>query len=101
MLERGIDSRALASDALCACAALTSDHRHGRALRRLSRLGLGFGMSDGVIELAKTDPDLHALLYDIIAGRRDYRRHTRELFHLALLREMSALALRRVLRPVA
>ncbi|HEX8127726.1 MAG TPA: FAD-dependent monooxygenase [Pyrinomonadaceae bacterium] len=100
MLERGIDARALASYAL-RMRTLTSDHRHGRALRRLSRLGLGFGMIDGVIELAKTNPDLYALLYDIIAGRRDYRRLTRELFHLALLRKMSALALRRVLRPAA
>ena len=100
MLERGIDARALASYAL-RMRALTSDHRHGRALRRLSRLGLDFGMIDGVIELAKTNQELYALLYDIIAGRRDYRRLTRELFHLALLRQMSALALRRVLRPVA
>ncbi|HLL15573.1 MAG TPA: hypothetical protein VK388_10945, partial [Pyrinomonadaceae bacterium] len=100
MLERGIDSRALASYALRSVA-LTADHRHGRALRRLSRLGLSFGMIDGIIELAKTDPNLYALLYDIIAGRRDYRRLTRELFHLPLLRKMSALALRRMLRPVA
>ncbi|HEV2801193.1 MAG TPA: FAD-dependent monooxygenase [Pyrinomonadaceae bacterium] len=99
MLERGIDAGALASYSL-RMRALTSDHRHGRVLRRLSRFGLDFGMIDGVIELAKTDPDLYALLYDIIAGRRDYRRLTRELFHLALLGKMSALALRRVLRPV-
>jgi hypothetical protein len=45
-------------------------------------------------------PGLYALLYDIIAGRRDYRRVTRELFHYWLLGKMSALALRRVLRPV-
>ena len=99
MLERGIDSRALAAYALRSIA-LTSDHRHGRALRRLSRLGLDFGMMDGVIELAKTNPDLYALLYDIIAGRRDYRRLTREIFRPALLGKMSALALRRILRPV-
>lgn len=42
-----------------------------------------------------------ALLYDIIAGRRDYRRLTRELFHFSLPGKMSALALRRLLRPVA
>ncbi|HYP02085.1 MAG TPA: hypothetical protein VER76_17980, partial [Pyrinomonadaceae bacterium] len=100
MLERGIDARALASYALRS-AALTYDHRHGRALRRLSRLGLDFGMIDGIVELAKTNRDLYALLYDIIAGRRDYRRLTRELLHVALLWKMSALALRRVLRPVA
>jgi len=100
MLERGIDASALAAYALRS-GALTSDHRHGRALRRLSRLALDFGMIDGVIELAKTDPNLYALLYDIIAGRRDYRRLTRELFHLALLRKMGALAVRRALRPVA
>ncbi|HEY1404574.1 MAG TPA: NAD(P)/FAD-dependent oxidoreductase, partial [Pyrinomonadaceae bacterium] len=100
MLERGIDALALASYFL-RMRTLTCDHRHGRALRRLSRFGLGLGMIDGVIELAKTDPDLYALLYDIIAGRRDYRRLTREFFHLALLRKLSGLALRRVLRPVA
>jgi flavin-dependent dehydrogenase len=98
MLERGIDARALRSYALRS-AALTSDHRHGRALRRLSRLGLDLGMIDGIIELAKTNRDLYALLYDIIAGRRDYRRLTGELLHVALLWKMSALALRRVLRP--
>jgi flavin-dependent dehydrogenase len=100
MLERGIDARALRSYALRS-AALTSDHRHGRALRRLSRLGLDFGMIDGIVELAKTNRDLYALLYDIIAGRRDYRRLTHELLGLALLWKMSALALRRVLRPTA
>jgi flavin-dependent dehydrogenase len=99
MLERGIDARALASYAL-RMRTLTSDHRHGRALRRLSRFGLDFGMIDGIIELAKTNRDLYALLYDIIAGRRDYRRLTHELLHVALLWKMSALALRRVLRPV-
>lgn len=98
MLERGIDARALRSYALRS-AALTSDHRHGRVLRRLSRFGLDFGMIDGIIELAKTNRDLYALLYDIIAGRRDYRRLTGELLHVALLWKMSALALRRVLRP--
>ncbi|HLL70647.1 MAG TPA: FAD-dependent monooxygenase [Pyrinomonadaceae bacterium] len=100
MLERGIDALALRSYALRS-AALTYDHRHGRVLRRLSRLGLDFGMIDGIIELAKTNRDLYALLYDIIAGRRDYRRLTHELLHVALLWKMSALALRRVLRPVA
>jgi flavin-dependent dehydrogenase len=100
MLERGIDARALRSYALRS-AALTYDHRHGRALRRLSRFGLDFGMIDGIIELAKTNRDLYALLYDIIAGRRDYRRLTGELLHVALLWKMSALALRRVLRPTA
>jgi flavin-dependent dehydrogenase len=98
MLERGIDASALRSYAL-RMRSLTSDHRHGRALRRLSRLGLDFGMIDGIIELAKTNRDLYALLYDIIAGRRDYRRLTHELLGVALLWKMSALALRRVLRP--
>ena len=50
---------------------------------------------------AKTDPGLYALLHGIIAGRRDYRRLTRELFHLSLLGKLGALALRRALRPAA
>lgn len=98
MLERGIDAAALDSYAR-RVSELTEDHRHGRVLRRLSRAALDFGVIDGLIEMAKTDPDLHALLYDIISGRRSYRLITHDLLRLALLRRVGSLALRRVLRP--
>lgn len=100
MLERGIDAEALESYAR-RLRILTDDHLHGRVLRRLCRTGMEFGMIDGLIEMAKTNRDLYAILYDIISGRHSYRRITHEFLRLALLWKVSALALRRVLRPVA
>jgi flavin-dependent dehydrogenase len=98
MFERGIDALALATYAR-RMRHLTEDHAHGRVLRRLCRAGMEFGVVDGLIELARTNRDLYALLYDIISGRRSYRLITHELLRFALLRKVSALALRRVLRP--
>lgn len=99
MLERGIDSVALEAYAR-RMDALTEDHLHGRLLRRLCRAGMEFGMIDGLIELAKTNRDLYALLYDIISGQRSCRLITHDFLRLALLWRLSSLALRRVLRPV-
>ena len=98
MLERGLDAQALALYAR-RMEIITEDHRHGRLLRRLSRVGLEIGVVEGLIELAKTNRDLYALLYDIISGRRSYRLITHELLRLALLWRVGSLALRRVLRP--
>ena len=100
MLERGIDAAALDAYSL-RMRPLTEDYRHGRVLRRLSRMGLDLGMIDGLIELAKTNTDLYAVLYDILSGRRSYRLITHELLRAALLWKVSALALRRVLRPAS
>lgn len=99
MLERGID--ALALDAYTRRThELTEDQRHGRLLRRCLRFGLDFRMIDGLIELAKTDPDLYAILYAVIDGRGSYRRITHDLLRAALLWQVGTLALRRVLRPI-
>jgi len=98
MLERGIDARALSAYAR-RMEIITEDHRHGRLLRRLSRVGLEIGVVEGLIDLAKTNRDLYALLYDIISGRRSYRLITHELLRFALLWRVGSLALRRVLRP--
>jgi flavin-dependent dehydrogenase len=99
MLERGIDSVALAAYARRTLA-LTEDHRHGRLLRQLLHAGMDFRMIDGLIELAKTNRDLYAILYAVISGRGSYRRITHELLRAALLWQVGTLALRRVLRPV-
>jgi flavin-dependent dehydrogenase len=99
MLERGIDAVALESYAR-RTVALTEDHRHGRLLRWLLHTGMDFRMIDGLIELAKTNPDLYAILYAVISGRGSYRRITHELLRAALLWQVGTLALRRVLRPV-
>ncbi len=99
MLERGIDAAALEAYTRHTLA-LTEDHRHGRLLRQLLRQGMGFRMIDGLIELAKTNRDLYAILYAVISGRGSYRRITHELLHAALLWQVGTLALRRVLRPV-
>jgi hypothetical protein len=99
MFERGIDAQALATYAR-RMHSLTEDHAHGRLLRRLCRTGMEFGVVDELIELARTNRDLYALLYDIISGRRSYRLITHELLRFALLRKVSVLALRRALRPV-
>ncbi|MFN2596674.1 MAG: NAD(P)/FAD-dependent oxidoreductase [Pyrinomonadaceae bacterium] len=98
MLERGIDSIALQSYER-RMNHLTEDYRHGRLLRRLCRTGMEFGMVDGLVELAKSNRDLYALLYDIISGQRSYRQITHELLRLALLWRLGGLAIRRALRP--
>lgn len=98
MIERGLDAQALSLYAR-RMGNITEDHRHGRVLRRLARAGLDLGVVDGLIELAKTNRDLYALLYDIISGRRSYRLITHELLRFALLWRVGSLALRRALRP--
>ena len=100
MLERGIDAVALDSYAR-RLHTITDDHLHGRALRRLCRMGMNMGVMDGLIELAKTNADLYTILYEIISGRHSYRRITRDLLHAALVWKMSTLALKRALRPVS
>src|SRR5918911_4187387 len=99
MLERGIDAVALEAYAR-RTSELTEDHAHGRLLRRLLRTGMDFRMIDGLIELAKTNRDLYAILYAVISGRGSYRRITHDLLRAALLWQVGTLALRRVLRPV-
>jgi hypothetical protein len=54
---------------------------------------------DGVIELARTNEDLYAILYDTISGQHSYRRIAHDLLRTALVFKMSALTLKRVLRP--
>jgi flavin-dependent dehydrogenase len=100
MLERGIDAIALEAYARRTLE-LTEDHAHGRALRRLLHTGMDFRMIDGLIELAKTNRDLYAILYAVISGRGSYRQITHELLRAALLWQVGTLALRRVLRPVS
>jgi flavin-dependent dehydrogenase len=98
MLERGIDATALEAYAR-RVRSITDDHMHGRVLRRLLRTGMSLSMIDGLIEQAKTNTDLYAILYDIISGQNSYRRITREMLRTALLWKVSTLALRRVVRP--
>jgi hypothetical protein len=57
------------------------------------------GVMDGVIELAKTNEELYTILYNTISGRHSYRRIARDLLRTALVFKMSALTLKRVLRP--
>jgi flavin-dependent dehydrogenase len=97
MLERGIDGVALAAYAR-RLRLLTEDYYHGRVLRRLCRMGMSMGVIDGIIEQAKTNEDLYAILYHTISGH-SYRRISRDLLRLATVWKMSALTLRRVLRP--
>lgn len=98
MIERGIDAVALEAYAL-RLRILTGDHYHGRLLRRLCRMGMSTGVMDGVIELAKTNEELYTILYNTISGRHSYRRIARDLLRTALVLKMSALTLKRVLRP--
>ena len=98
MLERGIDAIALEAYVL-RLRILTEDYYHGRLLRRLCRMGMSTGVMDGVIELAKTNEDLYTILYNTISGRHSYRRIAHDLLRTALLWKMSALTLKRVLRP--
>jgi flavin-dependent dehydrogenase len=98
MLERGIDRVALEAYAR-RLRILTEDHRHGRLLRRLCRMGMTTGVMDGLIELARTNEELYAILYNTLSGRYSYRRIAHDLLRTALLWKMSALTLRRVLRP--
>ncbi|HEY0404368.1 MAG TPA: FAD-dependent monooxygenase [Pyrinomonadaceae bacterium] len=98
MIERGIDAVALQAYAR-RLRELTEDHYHGRALRRLCRMAMSTGAMDGVIELAKTNEDLYAILYDTISGQRSYRRIAHDLLRTALVFKMSALTLKRALRP--
>jgi hypothetical protein len=98
MLERGLDAVALEAYAR-RLRVLTEDHYHGRLLRRLCRMGMSTGVMDGVIELAKTNEELYTILYNTISGRHSYRRIARDLLRTALVFKMSALTLKRVLRP--
>jgi flavin-dependent dehydrogenase len=98
MIERGIDGVALEAYAR-RLRVLTEDHYHGRALRRLCRMGMSTGVMDGVIELARTNKDLYAVLYDTISGQHSYRRIAHDLLRTALVFKMSALTIKRVLRP--
>lgn len=98
MIERGIDRVALAAY-VSRLRVLTEDHYHGRALRKLCRMGMSTGAMDGVIELAKTNEDLYTILYDTISGQHSYRRIAHDLLRTALVLKMSALTLKRMLRP--
>ncbi|MDQ3817506.1 MAG: hypothetical protein M3362_07430 [Acidobacteriota bacterium] len=98
MMERGIDGVALRAYAL-RLRELTEDHYHGRALRRLCRIGMKTGVMDGVIELAKTNQELYAILYDTLSGQYSYRRILRDLLRTTLFFKMGALTIKRVLRP--
>jgi flavin-dependent dehydrogenase len=98
MIERGIDRVALRAYAL-RLRELTEDHYHGRALRRLCRMSMTTGAMDGVIELAKTNEDLYQILYETISGQHSYRRIAHDLLRTALVFKMSALTIKRVLRP--
>ena len=98
MIERGIDAVALEAYAL-RLRILTEDHYHGRLLRRLCRMGMSTGVMDGVIELAKTNEELYTILYNTISGQHSYRRIARDLLRTALVFKMSALTIKRVLRP--
>jgi hypothetical protein len=97
MLERGIDAVALEAYRR-RLRILTEDHYHGRVLRRLCRMGMSMGVIDGIIEQAKTNEDLYAILYHTISGH-SYRRISRDLLSMATIWKMSALTLKRVLRP--
>ncbi|HEV2912048.1 MAG TPA: FAD/NAD(P)-binding protein [Pyrinomonadaceae bacterium] len=97
MLERGIDGVALTAYAR-RLRVLTEDYYHGRVLRRLCRMGMSTGVIDGIIEQAKTNEDLYALLYHAISGH-SYRRISRDLLSMATIWKMSTLTLKRVLRP--
>ncbi|PYS49616.1 MAG: hypothetical protein DMF68_09470 [Acidobacteria bacterium] len=98
MMERGIDNVALGAYAL-RLRELTEDHYHGRALRRLCRIGMKTGVMDGAIELAKTNQELYAILYDTLSGQNSYRRILRDLLRTTLFFKMGALTIKRVLRP--
>lgn len=98
MMERGIDGVALAAYYL-RLRHLTEDYYHGRALRRLCRMGMNAGVMDGVVELAKTNPELYTILYDTISGQYSYRLIARDLLRSTLFFKMGSLAIKRVLRP--
>ncbi|HEX8888587.1 MAG TPA: FAD-dependent monooxygenase [Pyrinomonadaceae bacterium] len=98
MMERGIDSVALEAYSL-RLRDLTEDHYHGRALRRLCRIGMNTGVMDGVIELAKTNQELYTILYDTLSGQYSYRRIFRDLLRSTLFFKMGALTIKRALRP--
>ena len=100
MMERGIDGVALAAYDL-RLRYLTEDHYHGRALRRICRMGMNAGVMDEVIELAKTNQELYTILYDTISGQYSYRRIARDLLRSTLVFKMGALTIKRVLRPTA
>ncbi|MDT4965819.1 MAG: hypothetical protein QOJ64_556 [Acidobacteriota bacterium] len=98
MIERGIDGVALEAYGL-RLRDLTEDHYHGRALRRLCRIGMSTGVMDGVIELARTNHELYTILYDTLSGQHSYRRIARDLARPSLFLKMGAITLKRVLRP--
>jgi flavin-dependent dehydrogenase len=98
MMERGIDGVALAAYGL-RLRHLTEDHYHGRALRRLCRMGMNAGVMDGLVELAKTNQELHTILYDTISGQSSYRRIARDLLRSTLFFKMGAVTIKRALRP--
>jgi flavin-dependent dehydrogenase len=98
MMERGIDSVALGAYGL-RLRDLTEDHYHGRALRRLCRMGMSTGVMDGVIELAKTNQELYTILYETISGQYSYRRIFKDLLRSTLFFKMGALTIKRALRP--
>jgi flavin-dependent dehydrogenase len=98
MMERGIDGVALAAYSL-RLRYLTEDHYHGRALRRLCRMGMNAGAMDNVIELARTNQELYTILYDTISGQYSYRRIARDLMRSTLFFKMGALTIKRALRP--
>jgi flavin-dependent dehydrogenase len=98
MTERGIDASALGAYGL-RLRDLTEDHYHGRALRRLCRIGMNMGVMDGVIELAKTNQELYTILYETISGQYSYRRIFKDLLRSTLFFKMGALTVKRALRP--
>jgi flavin-dependent dehydrogenase len=98
MMERGIDGVALEAYGL-RMRVLTEDHYHGRALRRLCRMGMSIGVMDGIIELAKTNQELYTILYDTLSGQYSYRRIFRDLLRSTLFFKMGALTIKRVVRP--
>jgi flavin-dependent dehydrogenase len=69
--------------------AILDDMFYGRLIRRLAILGARYGLMDGVIELARTEPPLRRALFDSVSALQPYREIVRETLQPGLMLKLA------------
>lgn len=87
-------AEAIASHGLCkeafehylkGCCDLTDDIPYGRMLRAVANRFSKYGLLDGVLEAAKSEPALRQALFNIVSGQETYKKTWKETRNAGLL----------------
>ena len=67
------------------CCELTADIPYGRMLRAVANRFAKYGLLDGVLEAAKTEPALQKAMFNIVSGQENYKKTWQETRNVGLL----------------